>query len=70
MTPEQFRFALIRLDLSQVGAASLFAVDERTARRWASGERPVPVSVSIALRLMLKHGETPETVARYVKHYA
>jgi hypothetical protein len=64
MTPEQFRFALIRLDLSQVGAASLFAVDERTARRWASGERPVPASVSIALRLMLRFGVDAESAAR------
>ena len=52
MTPSQFRAALDRLKLSQLGAARLFGVDGRTARRWISGERSVPVTVSILLKLM------------------
>ena len=36
---------LKRLKLSQRGAARLFKVDERTARRWALGERKVPHDV-------------------------
>lgn len=54
MTPKQFRAALDRLDLSQVGAARLFKADGRTARRWASGERSIPEAVAILLRLMLR----------------
>lgn len=54
MTANQFRSALDRLNLTQVGAASLFKADGRTARRWALGERTVPECVAIVLRLMLK----------------
>lgn len=53
MTPTQFRAALDRLKLSQLGAARLVGVDGRTARRWALGERSVPGPVAILLRLML-----------------
>lgn len=53
MTANQFRSALSRLDLTQVGAARLFRVDERTSRKWAAGDRSVPAPVQILLRLML-----------------
>lgn len=53
MTAKQFQAALDRLGLSQVGAARLFGADPRTARRWALGERSIPESVAILLRLML-----------------
>jgi len=53
MTPNQFRAALDRLDLSQVGAARLVGADPRTGRRWALGERPVPECVAIILRLLV-----------------
>lgn len=49
MTATQFRAMLKRLKLSQRGAARLFKVDERTARRWALGERNVPEAVAQAL---------------------
>ena len=55
MTAQQFRDALAALDLTQVGAADLFGVNERTARRWASGEQDIPQPVALALRLMVKH---------------
>lgn len=35
MTANQYRAALTRLDLTQVGAARLFGVNEVTSRRWA-----------------------------------
>lgn len=54
MTANQFRAAIARLDLSQVGAARLVGADPRTGRRWALGERPVPECVAILLRLMIK----------------
>lgn len=54
MTATQFRAAIARLDLSQVGAARLVGADPRTGRRWALGERPVPECVAILLRLMVK----------------
>lgn len=42
MKPDEYREALARLDLSQVAAARLLGVDDRTSRRWANGERDVP----------------------------
>lgn len=53
MTANQFRAAIGRLDLSQVGAAKLVGADPRTARRWALGERSIPECVAILLRLLL-----------------
>lgn len=53
MTSNQFRSATRRLELSQLGAARLFGADGRTARRWALGERSIPPTVVILLRLML-----------------
>lgn len=53
MTANQFRAAIDRLNLSQVGAARLIGADPRTARRWALGEREIPECVAILLRLML-----------------
>lgn len=53
MTSKQFSAALDRLKLSQLGAARLFKANDRTARRWAIGERSVPEPVAILLRLLL-----------------
>ncbi len=54
MTPKQYREALDRVGLSQVGAAHFFFVNQRTSRRWASGEQPVPRTIEIILWLMMK----------------
>ena len=67
MTANQFRAAIKRLDLSQVGAARLVGADPRTGRRWALGERPIPECVAILLRLLLSKKITVadvETAAR------
>lgn len=53
MTAKQYQAAIDRLGLSQLGAARLFGADGRTSRRWASGERSVPETVAILLRLLL-----------------
>lgn len=54
MTAAEYCKALDRVGLTQVGAARFFCVNERTSRRWASGEQPVPRVVEIALWLMMK----------------
>jgi hypothetical protein len=64
MTPKQFSAALDRLGLSQLGAARLFGVDGRSARRWVAGERAVPETVAILLRLMLAGKITADDVER------
>jgi hypothetical protein len=48
----QFNLALFRARLTQVRAAELFDVDARSVRRWASGTTPVPVAVTVLLRLL------------------
>lgn len=53
MTANQYRAALRRLDLSQVGAARLFGADARTSRYWASGDRGIPHCVGIVLKLLV-----------------
>jgi hypothetical protein len=62
MTSNQFRAALERLGLSQVGAAALVGADPRTGRRWALGERDVPECVAILLRLLVAGKITVEDI--------
>jgi hypothetical protein len=50
MTPIQFRATLAKAKLSQRGAARLFKKNERTTRRYAAGERPVPDDIADNLR--------------------
>lgn len=54
MTANQFRNALDRLDLTQVGAAGLLRVGERSVRHWAADDRAIPEPVAILLRLMMQ----------------
>jgi hypothetical protein len=49
MTANQFRTALDRLKLSQLGAARLFKVGDRTARRWAEDGTTGPVAILLHL---------------------
>jgi hypothetical protein len=51
MTANQYRAALAKLDLTQVGAARLFGVNDVTSRRWA--KNGVTGTVAILLRLLL-----------------
>jgi transcriptional regulator with XRE-family HTH domain len=53
MTLEEFRAALEQLKLTQLAAGRLLGYDMRTVRRWANGERGVPVAVGILLRLLV-----------------
>jgi hypothetical protein len=64
MTANQYRAAIAKLDLSQVGAARLVGADPRTGRRWALDERPVPACVAILLRLLLKGTITIQDVEK------
>ena len=49
MTPDAFRAHLTRLGYSQAGFARLMKVDERTVRRWGTGDTPIPESVRMLL---------------------
>lgn len=56
MTPDEFRTALERLGLTQIGAARFLGLDERTLRRYATGEKPVPRTVEMILRIAERLG--------------
>ncbi len=60
MTAEEYRDAIAALGLTQVGASILLGVDERTSRRWASGERVIPPPAARFLRYLLATGTKGE----------
>lgn len=62
MTPKQYIDAIDRLGLSQRAAGAFLGVDERTSRRWVSGDSAIPESVAKLLRLMIRLKLKPEDV--------
>jgi hypothetical protein len=66
MTPAQYRDALARLDLTQVAAARLLGIDDRTSRRWAQYGTHGPSE--ILLRLLLTGRLRPADI-HYARRY-
>jgi len=64
MTPAEYRAALEEVGLNVTSASKFFQTDERTTRRWASDEaaKDVPRAVAMTLRLMARHGLSPNDV--------
>jgi hypothetical protein len=62
MTPNQYRTAIAKLGLSQRGAAAFLKIGERTSRRWALGESPIPEGYAMLLRLMVRLNLAPVDV--------
>jgi hypothetical protein len=62
MTANQYRAALDRLGLTQVGAARLFRIGERTSRRWA--DEGVTGTAEILIGLMLAGKVTAKDIER------
>lgn len=46
MTPTRLRECLHALDWSQRGLAAIVHYNERQARRWASGDSPIPHEIA------------------------
>ncbi|KQV81875.1 hypothetical protein ASC90_24805 [Rhizobium sp. Root1220] len=55
MTPSEYRATLAVIGLTASVVEDLFAVDQLTSRRWATGDLPVPPSVALSLWLMAAH---------------
>ena len=64
MTPNEYRETIEKLGLSQIAAARLLGVDERTSRRWASGERDIPPPAVRFLRYLIATKKTGEQAMR------
>jgi DNA-binding transcriptional regulator YiaG len=62
MKSPQYIDAIARLGLSQRAAGEFLGVDERTSRRWVSGESTIPESVAKLLRTMIRLNLKPEDV--------
>lgn len=60
MTANQYRAALAKLDLTQVGAARLLGVNDVTSRRWA--RHGVTGTAATLLRLLLAGKITIEDI--------
>lgn len=64
MTPEELRYRMLMLGLSEAGLARLLRLGHqnnprqsaRTVRRWKSGENPIPGPVVVILEAYADHG--------------
>jgi DNA-binding transcriptional regulator YiaG len=54
LTPDAYRNALEALGLSQVKAARLLGVNDRTSRTWAAEGAPPSVAVALAALVFIK----------------
>jgi hypothetical protein len=63
MTATQFRAMLAKAKLSQRGAARLFKKNERTTRRYATGEWPIPDDIADKLRKLAAGKITVQDIA-------
>jgi DNA-binding transcriptional regulator YiaG len=52
MTRSQFNKAMVSMGITQIALAKAFETDERTVRRWMTGDSPVPTVVALLLNLM------------------
>lgn len=62
MTAVEFRRALKSLGVTALEFGRFLDLDERTVRRWWTGERPVPRSVELLLLLIGRQGLTIDQV--------
>jgi len=61
MTAKQFNAALDKLGFT-LGLARKLELGERSVRRWAAGQWPVPTPVAMLLNLMIDTEATEETL--------
>lgn len=57
MTPEEYRSAIQKLGLSQVSAARVLRINERTSRRYARGETSIGRRVREDLEAMMERAK-------------
>lgn len=69
MTASDYREILARLELTQIQAARLLGVDERTSRRWAIGERAVPPPAARFLRYLLLTNRSAAQAVRLLERH-
>lgn len=70
MTGDEYKAACARLGMSVYRSAKVLGISLSTAQRYSLDKMEIPRAVELVLRLMLKHGETPETVDAPAKRRA
>lgn len=65
MTPERFKYITVHYNFRHDGVSRFFGVNERTARRWASGEMPIPRYIGLLLELMIRTDTSPQDCLRW-----
>lgn len=58
MTKHEFRGNRSELNLTQQGLGTVMGTDIRTIRRYESGERPIPKSISILILILVSIKDT------------
>jgi transcriptional regulator with XRE-family HTH domain len=66
MTNVEFREAIAALGLSQRRAAKLLGVDERTSRKWASGETAISPPAERFLLYLIAVGVSGDEAMRII----
>ena len=62
MTGDEYRAALDRIGMSQVGAARFFHVAPSTSRRWIADQLIIPPAVAMLLCVMMHRRLSPGDV--------
>lgn len=72
LSKDQLRAATSELQVSIIAIAKAFGANERTARRWSSGDMQIPAGVSVLVRLLLslKRKDSYEDMAGKLEHEA
>ena len=67
MNGDELQEAIDRLGMSQVGAARFLGHNDSTVRRWIAGKFPIPHTVAMLLRVMVRYRLTPDNVLSLVR---
>jgi hypothetical protein len=62
MDSVEFRNVLDTLGITQREARKVLFCDERTVRRWANDESPIPTPLVMLLRLVIRQGLPPQSI--------
>jgi hypothetical protein len=54
MTPGEFKEAVKAMGLNVHSSRKVFLVDERTVRRWSSGDVPIPLPIAGFARVLVR----------------
>lgn len=66
MEASDFKNVIEQLGYTQVGISRLLGVNDRTGRRWASGEQDIPRAVEITLDLMRRFGLREDVMGQII----